>query len=327
MPRIPRKLQNGDTVRIVAPSCALGSISPTHQDVIDARFAAMGLRYTLGEHIDECDEFDSVSVESRVADIHAAFADDEVAGIITVIGGYNANQLLPYLDWQLIRDHPKIFCGYSDITALQGAMLAKADLVTYSGPHWLAFGMRDLFEETQQGFLDCLFSDAALNLRPSASWTDDTWFLDQDDRKPRPNDGWWVLRPGAAAGRIVGGNLCTLNLLQGTEFMPSLDGCVLMIEDDYESQPLTFDRNLTSLLQQPGARGIRGVVIGRFQTGSNMTRDLLRRIIDTKRELAGLPVIANVDFGHTNPMLTIPIGGSVDLTAAEANSRITVTEH
>ncbi|HVX43402.1 MAG TPA: S66 peptidase family protein [Mycobacteriales bacterium] len=327
MPIIPRKLEKGDTIRVVAPSCALGSISPTHQGVIDARFAAMGLRYTFGAHIDECDEFDSASVESRVADIHAAFADREVAGILTVIGGYNANQLLPYLDWQLIRQNPKIFCGYSDITALQAAMLAKADLVTYSGPHWLAFGMRELFEETQEAFLDCLFSGAALELRPSARWTDDTWFLDQDDRQPQPNDGWWVLHHGEASGQIVGGNLCTLNLLQGTEFMPSLDGSVLMIEDDYESQPPTFDRDLTSLLQQRDARGIRGVVIGRFQTRSDMPRDRLRAIIDSKRELAGLPVIANVDFGHTNPMLTIPIGGSVRMEAGAGNSRIAVTEH
>jgi muramoyltetrapeptide carboxypeptidase len=95
-------------------------------------------------------------------------------------------------------------------------------------------------------------------------WTDDAWFLDRDDRHPQPNAGWWPLRPGRAKGRIVGGNLCTLNLLQGTPWMPSLEDALLVIEDDFESQPHAFVRNLTSLLQLPDAAGVRGLVIGRL---------------------------------------------------------------
>jgi muramoyltetrapeptide carboxypeptidase LdcA involved in peptidoglycan recycling len=141
---VPRKLHRGDTLRVVAPARSRPFVAEhDHSTVIDARFAALGLRLTFGDHVDERDDFESSPVASRVSDLHAAFADPEVAGILTVIGGFNSNQLLPHLDWDLIAAHPKIFCGYSAITALQNAILARAGLVTYSGPHWSSFGMRD----------------------------------------------------------------------------------------------------------------------------------------------------------------------------------------
>jgi muramoyltetrapeptide carboxypeptidase len=83
--------------------------------------------------------------------------------------------------------------------------------------------------------------------------------------KLRPGSGWWVLQEGEAAGTIVGGNLCTLNLLQGAPFMPPLDGSVVFVEDDDQVKPWDFDRDLVSLLQQPTFAGVAGVVIGRFQ--------------------------------------------------------------
>lgn len=284
-----------------------------HSALIEKRFSELGLRLSYGAHVDERDSFDSSSVESRISDLHAAFADPEVAGILTVIGGFNSNELLPYLDWELIAANPKILCGYSDITALQNAILAHTGLVTYSGPHWSSFGMRDHFEPTLEWFVETLLNDQDQDLEPSESWTDDDWFLDQDKRAPIPGEGWWALQPGKASGGIVGGNLCTLNLLQGTPHMPSLDGALLFVEDDYESHPATFARDLTSLLQVPEARGITGLVIGRFQQASGMTRDLLEQIIRTQPGLNGLPVLANTDFGHTQPQITLPIGGRAEL--------------
>ncbi len=320
-PLVPRKLQRGDTIRVVAPSRSRAMVAEhDHSDIIDARFAAMGLRLTFGEHVDERDDFDSSPVASRVADLHAAFADPDVAGILTVIGGFNSNQLLPHLDWDLIAAHPKIFCGYSDITALQNAILARTGLVTYSGPHWSSFGMRDHFGQTQSWFTQALFGSGSSDLHPAPAWTDDLWFLDQDNRPEHPGDGWWPFAPGAAAGRIVGGNLCTLNLLQGTEYMPSLDGALLMIEDDALVDADTFARDLTSLLQQPAAAGIQGVAIGRFQQASRVSRHLLEQIIAGAGRLAGLPVLGNVDFGHTSPLATFPIGGRASLTVGATSS-------
>jgi muramoyltetrapeptide carboxypeptidase len=318
---IPRKLHRGDTIRVVAPARSRQFVAEhDHSSVIDARFAALGLRLTFAGHVDERDDFDSSSVASRVSDLHAAFADPQVAGILTVIGGFNSNQLLPHLDWDLIAANPKIFCGYSDITALQNAILAQAGLVTYSGPHWSSFGMRDHFDQTQRWFAQALFGEGPVELRPAGTWTDDLWFLDQDHRSVHLGQGWWALQPGQAAGRIIGGNLGTLNLLQGTEYMPSLTRSLLMIEDDATSDADAFARNLTSLLQLPDASEVQGLVIGRFQEASGMTRSLLEQIITRQDRLAGLPVLANADFGHTNPLATFPIGGRAALTIGATSS-------
>lgn len=141
-----------------------------------------------------------------------------------------------------------------------------------------------------------------------------------------PTGGWWPLQPGTVEGLIVGGNLCTLNLLQGTRWMPSLTDAILMLEDDEISNPTEFRRDLNSLMQQPDADTIRGLVIGRFQQASEMGREDLLAVLDTIPSLRGKPVLANVDFGHTNPLITFPIGGEVRFTAAPTPS-LTVVAH
>ncbi|MFC4015239.1 S66 peptidase family protein [Nonomuraea purpurea] len=324
----PPKLKRGDVIRVVAPARSRAMVTEhDHTGIIEARFADLGLRLTYGLHVDERDAFDSSSVASRVADLHNAFADPSVAAVMTVIGGYNGNELLPFLDWELIRANPKILCGYSDITALQNAILARAGLVTYSGPHWSTFGMRDHFEQILRWFTDVVFGADPIALTPAAEWSDDLWFLDQDKRDLIRNEGWWPIRPGSAEGRIVGGNLCTLNLLQGTPYMPSLDGTILIVEDDFESHPETFARDLTSLLQLPDAAGVRGLAIGRFQKASRMTRPLLEQIIATQPALTGVPVLANIDVGHTYPLATFPIGGTARLTVDGDRSDLTLRRH
>jgi muramoyltetrapeptide carboxypeptidase LdcA involved in peptidoglycan recycling len=106
-----------------------------------------------------------------------------------------------------------------------------------------------------------------------------------------------------------------------------LDGAVVFVEDDEDVRPWNFDRDLVSLLQQPAFAGVVGVVIGRFQKATGMTRDLLEQIVASKSELTGLPVIANVDFGHTTPAFTFPVGGTVELSAHQASSQMTITQH
>jgi muramoyltetrapeptide carboxypeptidase len=102
---------------------------------------------------------------------------------------------------------------------------------------------------------------------------------------------------------------------------------VLFIEDDSQVRPWDFNRDLVSLLQQPDFGGVRAVVIGRFQRESVMTRDLLAQIVASKPELAGLPVLANVDFGHTSPIFTFPIGGTAELRADPAAPALRITAH
>src|ERR1035437_753973 len=326
-PLFPPKLHQGDMVRVVAPARSRALVSEhDHTAIIDTRFAELGLTLTFGEHVDERDSLDSSSIISRVEDLHSAFADPEVSAVLTVIGGFNSNELLPHLDWELIGANPKVFCGFSDITALQNAMFTRTGMVTYSGPHWSSFGMRDHFDQTLRWFMVAMFDTASFALSPSATWTDDLWFLDQDDRDVLANEGWWEIQPGEASGRVVGGNLCTLNLLQGTSFMPTLAGSILMIEDDCESTPAHFARDLTSLLQLPDATDVQGLVIGRFQRASGMSRALLEQIVQSQTVLAGVPVLANADFGHTFPVMTFPIGGRASISVGET-STVPVDEH
>jgi muramoyltetrapeptide carboxypeptidase LdcA involved in peptidoglycan recycling len=323
---IPEKLKTGDEVRVIAPARSLAIISPELREIARRRFEELGLVVSFGKHVEEIDDFNSSSIESRISDLHEAFLDPNVKAILPVIGGFNSNQLLPYIDWSIIKNNPKIVCGFSDITALSNTIFAKTGLVTYSGPHYSSFGMEEYFGYSLEYFKKCMFAKDAYDLEPSNVWLDDEWYLNQNNRTPNQNDGWIEISSGEARGKIIGGNLCTLNLLQGTEFMPDLEGTVLFLEDDYESNAVTFDRDLTSLIQQPGFSGVRGIIIGRFQSSSEVTNDLLVKVIQSKRELGDIPVIANVDFGHTTPIIAFPIGGEVSLSVGD-NSRIIIEKH
>src|SRR3989344_2994019 len=305
----PDKLQRGDEVRVVAPARSLAIISKDSQDIASHRFHDLGLKLSFGQHVEEMDEFASTSIEARIDDLHHAFSDNSVKAILTVIGGFNSNQLLRYLDWELIKKHPKIFCGFSDITALNNSLFTKTGLVNYSGPHYSSFGQELYFEYTLEYFKKCLLSDEPFDVLPSSEWSDDPWYKDQKSRTMVHNSGWQAIHAGMAKGTIIGGNLCTLNLLQGTEYFPDLENTILFVEDDEESATHDFDRDLQSLIRLPAFAGVKCLVIGRFQTASGVDETKLSKIIDTKRELENIPVIADVDFGHTDPKITFPVGG------------------
>jgi muramoyltetrapeptide carboxypeptidase len=324
---IPPKLRRGDEVRVIAPSRSLAIISEPMRQVANNRFDQLGLKLSFGKHVYERDGFDSSSIDSRVDDFHHAFDDPNVKAVLTVIGGFNSNQLLRYLDWDLIKNNPKIFCGFSDITALNNAILAKTGLVTYSGPHYVMFGQELYFDYTLAHFQQCLFDDAPTRINPSVRWSDDRWFSDQKERTLIDNEGFWAINEGQAEGRILGGNLCTLNLLRGTEYFPDLTGSILFIEDDAESLAHTFDRDLQSLLHLPSFGQVRGIVIGRFQKASKVDRETLINIIKTKNELDNVPVVGNVDFGHTDPKITFPVGGQAYLDITGDTIRLTIQEH
>lgn len=323
----PTKLKAGDEVRIVAPSRSLAIISEESRKIANNRFSDLGLKLSFGKHLEDKDEFVSSSVEARIEDLHDAFRDKNVKAIITVIGGFNSNQLLKYLDWDLIRNNPKIFCGFSDITALNNAIFAKTGLISYSGPHYSTFGQELYFDYTLEYFKKCLLSDDPFEIIPSEQWSDDAWYKNQKERTLIKNDGFLLINEGNASGTIIGANLCTLNLLQGTEYFPDLENSILFIEDDEESLPHTFDRDLQSLIHLPSFSGVKGVVIGRFQKASEITNELLIKIIKTKKELDNLPVIANVDFGHTDPKITFPVGGEVNLVAKDGKVKIELIKH
>ncbi len=297
---LAQKLQKGDEIRVIAPSRSLAYVWEEIFNKALCYLEQQGFCVTFSQHSREKDDWNSSSIQSRVEDIHEAFLDDNVKAILTAIGGFNVNQILAHIDYEIIRQHPKIICGYSDITALLSAVYAKTGLITYHGAHFSTFGFDMEAEYTQKAFFDCVMKQEKLLIKPSQAAKQYT-----------------VIQQGVCEGTIIGGNLCTLNLLQGTQFMPQADEIVLFVEDDnimgdyfiYE-----FDRNFQSLLQAYGTDKIKGVVFGRFDDSCKMSSDVAKRIIADKLP-KDIPVIFGVDFGHVFPMITFPIGGRVRMEA------------
>jgi muramoyltetrapeptide carboxypeptidase len=324
---IPDKLRPGDEVRVVSPSSGLGFIPEGLRRVAARRLEGLGLRISYGGAGEVLDRFESSPVEERVSELHEAFADDGVRGMLTIIGGYNSNQLLGHLDYDVIRENPKVLCGFSDITALATAIHAKTGLVTYSGPHLSTFSMERGLGYTLDHFERCLMREGPYDVEPADHWSDDPWYLDQENRDLVPNPGYEVLNEGEARGTLLGGNLGTLALLFGTSYMPGLEGTILLLEDDEEIKPEHFDRTLQSLIHQPGFEGVRGIVLGRFQRASNMDRETLAEIVRAKPELERIPVISNASFGHTTPAFTFPIGGTGALRAHAGDVELRIEKH
>lgn len=313
---IPERLKKGDKVMVIAPSRGLKIIGQDCRDIARQRLESLGLEvvYAPNTTDDNWDYMGSSSIEKRVEDIHTAFKDKSVKGIMTIIGGANSNQLLPYLDYNLIKSNPKIFCGFSDITALHGAINAKTGLVTYYGPHFSSLGMKHGCDYTFEHWIKMLLTDGKDNIVPSEIWSDDLWFLDQEKREFEASDGYWNIHEGEAQGKIIGGNLCTFNLLLGSSFRPAFEKDTILFIEDTEVSPLAdFERNLQALMYQPDFTNVKALVIGRFQKGSKVTREGLEFILNNKKELKNLPILANVDFGHSSPLLTIPLGGQAIL--------------
>jgi len=324
---IAARLQRGDEVRVVSPAVSLGFIPEDQKLTARERLEGLGLRLSFSRNAEVLDHFDSSPVEARVSDLHEAFADPGVKGMLTTLGGYNSNQLLGYLDYGLIRENPKIFCGFSDITALAAAIHARTGLVTYSGPHFTTFGMKRGIDYTKEYFEQSLMREEPFEVQPADHWSDDLWYQDQENRDFVTNPGHEVIHEGEAEGTLLGGHLGTLCLLFGTSFMPDLAGSILLLEDDEEAQPHHFDRELQSLIHQPDFEGVRGIVFGKFQRASNMDQDTLTAIVESKRELDGIPIVAGASFGHTTPQFTFPIGGYGSLRAGNGTARLSIEVH
>ena len=324
----PYTLQEGDSISVIAPSDSFKTISAIGAVSAGRLEKEFGVHISYGEHCtDEPDELGSYAIASRISDLHAAFKDPSVRAIICATGGFNTNDLLPHIDWEIIRNNPKPLIGSSDLTVLLNAVYAKTGVTTYHGPNFFRFGMRLGLEYTLQYFRSALFSTESYSLSPSTEWSEDKWYRDQDNRVFNKNEGYVVVNPGTAEGIILGGNLCSLNLLQGTEYMPNLKGSILFIEDDALAGDLTFGefyRNFQSLLQQPDAGSIKGIVIGRFYSACQMSEEKIRFIIKASPQLQHIPVIANVDFGHTDPALTLPIGGTTAIVATDDRLEIKI---
>ena len=310
---IANKLNIGDEIRVIAPS---RSLSVVRKEVFDNALKFLsdkGFVISFSKNSREIDETNSSSIPSRVEDLHDAFLDKNVKAILTCIGGFNVNQILEYIDYSLIENNPKILCGFSDISALLNAIYAKTGLVTYHGPHFASFGFDNDIEFTNHYFEECLMKSEVYFIEPS------------EEAKE-----YYVIQEGSCEGEIVGGNLCTLNLLQGTEFMPNLKNKILFLEDDNimgDYFTFEFERNLQSLIQTVGFGGVKGIVFGRFNSGCKMDIHTIQRIVATKKQLKNIPIAFNVDFGHILPFATFPVGGVAKIKLIDTSVSLKIFKH
>ncbi len=316
---IPAPLKTGDTVCVVAPSRGIKIIGADSRQLAEKRFNEMGLSVVFGKNTvdDNWDMMGTSSIQQRAEDIMEAFDNSCVKAVFTIIGGFNSNQLLPFLDYEIIKKHPKILCGFSDITALLNGIYAQTGLVTFSGPHYSSFGMKKGFDYTWEHMKIMLSGKGSYNAEPSEKWSDDAWFIDQEKRDFIENEGVWTIHEGTARGTIVGGNLSTFVLLNGSPYRPVFKpDTIFFAENCFSSggDDVDFLRQLQAVCYQPDFVNVKGLVIGRFQKASGITREKLEYIVNAIPQLKDIPVIANVDFGHTTPMLTLPIGGRCEIT-------------
>ncbi len=305
-----KRLKKGDHIRVVSPSSSIERIGGFEANVAaKERLEALGFRLSFSEHYFENDIFDSAPIASRVADLEAAFADETVDAILTTIGGFNCNELLPYLDFDLIAQNPKIFCGYSDTTALLNAIYAKTGMQTYMGPAYSSFKMEQGQQYQTRSWLNAVTQDT-YQLTPSPGWSSDAWYLPDAPRTFYPTE-WKVYNPGQASGTAIGGNLSTFALLHGTEFVPKPEKYILFLEEAEEDHYTEFTRHFAALLQNyPNPQA---VLIGRFPKETKMTEEILLAILDKHPILKKVPVLYDLDFAHTQPLFTITIGGQVEL--------------
>ncbi|MHB8470151.1 MAG: S66 peptidase family protein [Gaiellaceae bacterium] len=322
---LPPRLDAGDVVGVVSPSSPVAGQRPRRFERGVAELERRGFDVRVGAYTRDVTGWTAGSAADRAADLHALFADPEVKAIVCTIGGFNANQLLELLDFDLIAANPKLFLGFSDITVLHGAIHAVTGLATMLGPallaQWGEFG--GLHDWTWDAFERvAMRAEPAGVFREPARWYPEQLWWDEADDRPRraePAPPWRAVRGGCAEGPLVAGNVNTLLLLNGTPWAPSYDGALLCLEDDEDyGKPWMVERQLFQLRQLGVFGRAAGLAYGRINPRAGFEDDgWIEEIL--LRATAGfdLPVASGLDFSHTDPLLTLPWGVRARLDAGD----------
>jgi len=304
MPILPDRLNYGDTIGVIAPASA--PPDPKNIDRSVAALERLGFKPKLAPNVRKRWGFLAGSDRDRAGDLMKMFADRKVKAIICVRGGYGASRLLPRLDYEAIRAHPKIFIGYTDITSLHCAFLAKSNLVSFHGPMLNSdLIKKDLPDFTRQSLLRTL-------MQPSAPGS----IRDCYKRKTVN-----ILRRGVVSGPLIGGNMTLLCAALGTPYLPSFKHSILFFED-LDEVPYRFDRMLTQLLNAGLLQQVAGVAIGINANCQDPkakdTKEYRQTVEDVFRERLfplRVPVVAGLPFGHIPLNATLPVGIRVTLDA------------
>lgn len=249
----------------------------------------------------------------RAQTLNRFFRDKNIHGIMSFWGGLNTNHILEHLDYDLIRRNPKVLIGYSDTTALLTAVQAKTGLITFNGPAVISFAKPQLLEQTELVFNELLFKAVKKFQYPiSEKMTSNLWW-ENDHFEFQTNPGVQVLQHGLVEGTSVGGNMAVFLSLASTPYWPSIKNKILILEEDENESVGTIDRYLTQMRLMGIFAQIKGLVVGRLPAQTKVTPEIMKQLLKNALKGYSVPTIYEFDFGHTDPLSTIPIGAKMKL--------------
>lgn len=300
---LPRRLRPGATLGVVAPSSPLYDRSDVARAT--AVLATLGFRVKEGAHTRDRHGYLAGRDDARARDFMDVWLDPAVDGVICLRGGYGSARLVDRLDWDAIRSRPKVFVGFSDITALHAAFARRAGLVTFYGPMMVSLARTQLPERNVEGLRRAIAGDKPIG-----------------QVAPRPDDPYVeTLVGGSAEGEMAGGCLQLLANLVGTPDQPDWRGKIVFLED-VDEEPYRLDANLTQLIRAGMFDGVAGLVISEhagcgprdYKPAFPSTLSL-EDLLDELIKPLGIPAIYNLPLGHGNYLTTLPLGVRARLDA------------
>jgi len=282
----PPRLGPGSVIGVAAPA---GPFEPATLNRGVEVLRAMDFEVVVPDDLFAANGYLAGTDAHRAGVLNRLFADPGIDAVMCARGGYGSLRILPLLDYALLTAQPKVFVGFSDITALLTAVSSRCGLITFHGP--VVTTLADASEKTLAGLRAAVASDRPLTVR---------------------SQGATALRPGSASGPFCGGNLTTLCHLLGTPFAPRFRNRVVFLEDRGEA-PYRIDRMLVHMRTAGCFEGIRGLVLGSFDDCGAPAE--IMKIVEDLFQGAEFPILAGVEAGHTEPNLTLPLGARAVLDA------------
>jgi len=304
----PNRLKKGDVISLVAPASAPASRERIEQGV--KYLERLGYRVKVGKHVEAQHGYLAGTDDERLEDLNGAIRDRETRAIFTLRGGYGTPRLLPHVDYVALRKDPKIIVGYSDITALQLALFARIGLVSFSGPMVAVEMWNTMDAFTEEHFWRLLTSPKKIGPLVNP-----------------PGHETHAYGKGSVTGRLVGGNLALVVSNLSTPYSPSFKDTLLFLEDVDEA-PHRIDRMLIQLRNAGVFEKVNGLILGTFidciPSDPSKPHLTVPQVLDEFVRSMKIPVLTDLQFGHTSPKLTIPIGVNAKLSAV--GNRVEILE-
>lgn len=294
---IPTKLKKGDTIGVIAPSNYIEKDDLEYINASIALMEASGFKIKFGKYVFENTLGYGTSPEKRAADINGAFKDDEVKAVMCVKGGEDSNTTLDYIDYEMIKKHPKIICGFSDNTSILNAIHEKTGLVTYHGPTFKSL------TSWETGYAYKQF------IKTFAENTESLIMGELEDE-------YTTIQAGQATGELVGGNLSLFTKLVCGKYAVNLQDKILFLEElGFEAAPEMVNSNIYYLKQNGVFDRIAGLWIGNYEHPSKVSIEkIIKNAIGDEYKF---PIIKSDNFGHIDKKIIIPIGTKAEINTNE----------